>query len=255
MKNKHDIIWLDTVDSTNSEAKRRISKIDNLSVVSALEQTTGRGQLGNVWVSSAGENLTFSVILKFIDQNVWLNVHDQSVINELTSLSVVDFLGSHGIEAKIKWPNDIYVGNKKICGILIENSLSGSHINHSIIGIGLNINQRNFNVNLPNPISMTQLTGDSYDISECLDEFMSIFKKYIHRYLHGNGGYAKLRKLYLGQLWRLNEISRFTCTDSKGITTEFSGTIRNLSYIGNLIVETEEGELKEFAFKEIGYIM
>ena len=255
MKNKHDIIWLDTVDSTNSEAKRRISKIDNLSVVSALEQTTGRGQLGNVWVSSAGENLTFSVILKFIDQNVWLNVHDQSVINELTSLSVVDFLGSHGIEAKIKWPNDIYVGNKKICGILIENSLSGSHINHSIIGIGLNINQRNFNVNLPNPISMTQLTGDSYDISECLDEFMSIFKKYIHRYLHGNGGYAKLRKLYLGQLWRFNETSRYTCTDSEGITTEFSGTIRNLSYIGNLIVETEEGELKEFAFKEIGYIM
>ena len=255
MKNKHDIIWLDTVDSTNSEAKRRISKIDNLSVVSALEQTTGRGQLGNEWVSSAGENLTFSVILKFIDQNVWLNVHDQSVINELTSLSVVDFLGSHGIEAKIKWPNDIYVGNQKICGILIENSLSGSHINHSIIGIGLNINQRNFNVNLPNPISMTQLTGDSYDISECLDEFMSIFKKYIHRYLHGNGGYAKLRKLYLGQLWRLNETSRYTCTDSEGITTEFSGTIRNLSYIGNLIVETEEGELKEFAFKEIGYII
>ena len=255
MKNKHDIIWLDTVDSTNSEAKRRILKIDNLSVVSALEQTSGRGQLGNVWTSKAGENLTFSIVLKFADQNIWLNVHDQSVINELTSLSVVDFLGTHGIEAKIKWPNDIYVGNKKICGILIENSLSGSHINHSVIGIGLNINQRNFDVNLLNPISMTQLTGNSYDISECLEELISIFKKYIQRYLHGNGGYAKLRKLYLGQLWRLNETSRFTTVDKEGNVYEFTGAIRNLSYIGNLIVETEEGELKEFAFKEIGYIL
>ena len=102
---------------------------------------------------------------------------------------------------------------------------------------------------------MTQLTGNSYDISECLEELISIFKKYIQRYLHGNGGYAKLRKLYLGQLWRLNETSRFTTVDKEGNVYEFTGAIRNLSYIGNLIVETEEGELKEFAFKEIGYIL
>ena len=252
MKNKHDILWLDTVDSTNNEARRRISKLDNLSVVSALEQTSGRGQVGNEWLSKPGVNLTFSICLKF-SGNDTLDVHDQCVINEIASLSVVDFLGSHGIEAKIKWPNDIYVQNRKICGILIENSLIGSHVNSSIIGIGLNINQRNFNVNLPNPISMTLLTNEGYDISQCLDEFMSIFKEYFRRYLNGNGGFTRLRTLYLGQLWKLNEPMQFNYgADNESV---FTGIIRGLTYIGNLLVETEKGELREFAFKEIGYII
>ena len=252
MKNKHDIIWLDTVDSTNSEARRRISKVDNLSVVSALEQTAGRGQLGNKWLSKPGENLTFSITLKF-SGNDTLDVHDQCVISEIASLSVVDFLAANGIEAKIKWPNDIYVGNKKICGILIENGLTGSHISHSIIGIGLNINQRNFNVSLPNPTSMTLLTDERYDISESLNEFMSIFQEYVRRYLNVNGGFTRLRKLYLGQLWKLDEPMLFNYGEDK--KNVFTGIIRGLTYIGNLIIETEKGELKEFAFKEIGYII
>lgn len=252
MKNKHDIIWLDTVDSTNSEARRRISRVDNLSVLSALEQTSGRGQQGNEWSSRPGENLTFSIILKFSDHKT-LDVHEQCVINEIASLSVVDFLASHEIEAKIKWPNDIYVQNHKICGILIENSLRGSDINHSIIGIGLNINQKNFNVNLPNPISMAILTDKIYDISECLDEFMSIFKKYVHRYLNGNSRSEELRTFYLRQLWKIDEQMHFT--DGKNKENTFRGIIRGLTDMGNLLIETEKGELKEFAFKEIGYII
>ena len=252
MKSKHKIIWLNEVDSTNEEAKRHISVIDNLSVLTALSQTAGRGQRGNSWLSAPGENLTFSIVLKHEPK---VKAYDQFVISEIVSLSVVDFLSSYGISARIKWPNDIYVGDRKICGILIEHSVTGDSLSSSLVGIGLNINQRNFDVNLLNPISMTQLTGNSYDISECLEEFISIFKKYIQRYLHGNGGYAKLRKLYLGQLWRLNETSRFTTVDNEGNGYEFTGAIRNLSYIGNLIVETEEGELKEFALKEIGYIL
>ena len=150
MTKKHDIMWLDTVDSTNDEARRHISDIDNLSVLSALEQTAGRGQRGNRWTSRPGENLTFSIVLK----SPVLMADDHFALNEIAALSVTDFLSIYGIKAEIKWPNDIYVDGRKICGILIENSFRGKSISTSIIGIGLNINQRNFDVNLPNPTSM-----------------------------------------------------------------------------------------------------
>ena len=150
MKNKTDIIWLDSIDSTNDEARRRILALDNLSVLSALEQTGGRGQRENKWHSAPNQNLTFSIILK----NPPIKSADQFCISEITAVTLVRFLSDYGIEADIKWPNDIYVSGKKICGILIENSLKGQTIDWTIIGIGLNVNQFNFPVNLPNPTSM-----------------------------------------------------------------------------------------------------
>lgn len=276
MAKKHDIIWLDSIDSTNEEAKRHISDIDNLSVLSAYEQTEGRGQRGNTWTSTPGENLMFSIVLK----NPKISARDQFCINEITSLSVVDFLSQHGISARIKWPNDIYVGSKKICGILIENSLHGSVISSSIIGIGLNINQRNFDVNLPNPTSMALCQPEStYEPHQCLDDFMDIFQSYVSRLMdYGTG--VSLRESYLSKLWRLNEQAIFidytslpsgchegpmniSSSCSPGFPGQtapagrpFTGIIRGLSQIGLLIVEDMEiGELKEFAFKEIGYIL
>ncbi|MBR5274418.1 MAG: biotin--[Bacteroidales bacterium] len=306
MSKKHDIIWLESVDSTNEEAKRHISDIDNLSVLSALEQTAGRGQRGNKWTSAPGENLMFTIVMKFscdpasLCQGLQhpLLARDQFVLNEIASLSVVDFLSKHGISAKIKWPNDIYVGSEKICGILIENSLRGSGISSSIIGIGLNINQRNFNVNLPNPTSMVLCRENSghsegdeteqFDIRLCLSEFMDIFDAHVNRFLSSSPespsteSYDSLRELYLSHLWRLNETARFIDYTSlpsghhdgpmNPVTTmsgssapdlqtaheghHFTGIIRGLSQIGHLIVEyKEKGELKEFTFKEIGYIL
>ena len=210
MKSNWDIIWLDSVDSTNDEAKRRISDLDNLSVLSALSQTKGRGQGDHIWLSEPGSNLLFSIILKYSSsadavQSHLLSVqaHDQIVISQITALSVVDLLAAHDIEAKIKWPNDIYVGDKKICGILIEHSVCGKWITSSIIGIGLNVNQRNFDVNLPNPISMMHLSKDSeenFDLKELLDEFMDIFTGYVDRFCHITGGYNRLERLYKAQL-------------------------------------------------------
>ena len=252
MTKRYDIIWLDKTDSTNEEAKRNISGLDNLSVLSALEQTDGKGQRGNTWSAKAGENLTFSIVLKDLSK---LRAIDQFVISEIAALSVTDFLQKHGIEARIKWPNDIYVGDRKICGILIENSLRGLLLSTSIIGIGLNINQRNFDVNLPNPTSMLLCKAENteYDIRICLDEFMQIFSSYCSRYLNITGGLSRLRKLYLSQMWRFGETSRFIDNASG---TEFEGTIRGLSEIGHLVVQDKnEGELKEFAFKEISYII
>ena len=294
MSKKHDIIWLESVDSTNDEAKRHISDIDNLSVLSALEQTAGRGQRGNSWKSAPGENLMFSIVLK----SPALMAEEHFALNEIAALSVSEFLSTYGIKAQIKWPNDIYVDEKKICGILIENSFRGKSISSSIIGIGLNINQRNFNVNLPNPTSMvlclqnhdtrhkhhnchSERSEEPFDLKACLDGFMDIFTSYHDRFLTSACDLSPLRQRYLSSLWRLGEPSRFIdytflpgghldgpmniCTGKDTDTSitstirtakEFPGIIRGLSPTGNLLVEDlSTGQIREFSFKEIGYIL
>lgn len=260
MTNRYDIIWLDTVDSTNEAARRQISDIDNLSVLSALEQTSGKGQKGNRWSSARGENLTFSIVLKFSGPSAScrlpsLLARNQFLLTEIASLSVIDLLSRHGISAEIKWPNDIYVGNKKICGMLIENSLRGQYLSSSIIGIGLNVNQRNFDVNLPNPTSMLLCNPSlsQQDLPELLEEFIEIFRHYHYRCLYSDDGPSYMRKLYLKNMWRYDIDARYMDMVSG---QEFSGRIKGLSDIGLLIVkDTNKGEIREFAFKEIGYIL
>ena len=255
MAKKHDIIWLDTVDSTNDEARRRISDLDNLSVLSALEQTAGRGQRGNRWAARAGENLTFTIVLKYGPGALpSVRAVDQFTISEITALTVVDLLAAHGIEAKIKWPNDIYVGDKKICGILIEHSVREGMLSSSIIGIGINVNQSEFDPSLPNPTSMLlQNTATAFDIHEILKEHMDIFCTYIDRYLNITGGMSRLRRLYLSQMWRKDVAARFI-DNSDG--HEFEGIIRGLDPIGLIMIEDiKKGELREFAFKEISHII
>ena len=299
MAKKHDIIWLESIDSTNEECRRRISDIDNLSVVAALSQTSGKGQRGNVWLSEPGRNLTFSIVLKFPAKGLKAEMepmlaYDQFVLSEITSLAIVDLLAEHDIQAKIKWPNDIYVGDRKICGMLIENSLRGEWIQHSIIGIGLNVNQRNFDVTLPNPTSMVlcsefscasggQVGSDSvphYELQELLEEFMHIFRGYMDRYCHIRGGYGRLRHMYLSHLWHKDEPTQFIdrkiapsddYSSCRSFSTPcnplsspdadtnnppvFSGIIRGLSDAGLLIVEMHDGTMQEFSFKEISYIL
>lgn len=288
MTHKHDIIWYKSIDSTNDEAKRRIHDIDNLSVLSAMSQFAGRGQRGNSWSSAEGENLTFSVVLKFGEEGFPSLPADKSfVLVELAALSVVKLLEMHEINAEIKWPNDIYIGRNKVCGMLVENILGRNGVKLSIIGIGLNINQRNFDVNLPNPTSMlleslkqkcfTNCSTDIYidyekiDINMVLDEFLDIFKGLCQVFLSFEADLSMLRDSYLSKLWRLNETSQFIdytilpeghlCTPVvAGIKndsgSEFTGIIRGLSPIGNLLVENAvTGTIREFAFKEIGYIL
>lgn len=198
MESKTDIIWLERVDSTNDEARRHISEIDNLSVVSALEQTKGRGQHGNTWLSMPGENLTFSLIVK----DFRIKANEQSAISQATALSLTKLLGRHGIEARIKWPNDIYAGDNKICGILIENSLKGMEIDWSIIGIGLNVNQTSFPEDLPNPTSMRLCTENSnpYNTRTILEEYIEIFTGYYREYLNGNGSLEKLEQEFVSRM-------------------------------------------------------
>ncbi len=286
MTKKYDIIWSEELDSTNEEARRRISDLDNLSVLSVERQTAGRGQRGNSWRSAPGENLTFSIVLKFrkgdassdessCDSAVLpqLKAVDQFVLSEISSLALVRLLENHGIRASVKWPNDIYIGSCKVCGMLIENSILGSSVSSSIIGIGLNVNQRNFDVSLPNPTSMLlEDMKKEFDLPALLDEFMNIFVNFIDRFMDDRqDSFDELREEYLSHLWRLNETARFidyTVLPSghsdkpvvTGITDiagkEFTGIIRGLSPVGHLLVEDLDAiTLREFSFKEIGYIL
>lgn len=166
----NDIIWLKEVESTNRYVRSHIQELDSLSVVSAICQTSGKGQGDHSWHSEPGMNLTFSILVK----NPSIAPTDQARISTDVAQSIVSLLERHNIKAWIRPPNDIWVQDKKICGILIEHSLRGNRISWSIIGIGLNVNQTAFPEDLPNPTSMA-LEGVPSDTHEVLDELLRLF--------------------------------------------------------------------------------
>lgn len=153
-----------TLDSTNREAQRLLASgpVENGTSLMAKEQTEGKGQFGRRWFADAGSHLAMSIILT--PQN--LSVSELPSVGMKTSLGIVRALkqlDSH-LEPLIKWPNDIYLQTKKLCGILIENGLSGNKVQHIIIGIGMNVNERIFPDNIPNPISLFMITGQQNDL-------------------------------------------------------------------------------------------
>ena len=163
MDDKAGIIWLKLTDSTNDEARRHLDALDNLSVLAAETQTAGRGQGDHTWTSAPGQNLTFTLVLKF-PPCAPIATSEILLITQAVTGGIRRYLLSKSVESRIKWPNDIYVGDRKICGILIENILDGKQVSSSMIGIGLNLNQDRFPADLPNPVSLRQLTGRTYDL-------------------------------------------------------------------------------------------
>ena len=180
------IIWYDTVDSTNAEVLRRAAELEHLSVIAAREQTAGRGQRGNKWTSAPGENLTFTVLVKHNGLLVRLNM--------AAAVAVRNFLRSEGVDAVIKWPNDIYVGRRKICGMLIENKLVPDGT-VSAVGIGLNLNQTEFPPSLLNPTSLKLLTGRETDPETALERFMTDFSTSLRSARNDNAGMASVRSV------------------------------------------------------------
>ena len=175
MKAQTPITWLESIDYTNSEARRQMGTVDKLSVFAAKYQTAGRGQRGNKWSSAAGENLTFSILAPLSgDNRINVRAVDQFNITIVSALAVSDLLTKYGIDNRIKWPNDIYIRNKKVCGMLIENVLKGKFVDTTILGIGVNVNQKVFSDNLPNPVSMSLLTGKEYDVKEIIERLREV---------------------------------------------------------------------------------
>ena len=163
-------IWLEETDSTNRALRRHIGDYDSLSFLAAYGQTAGRGQGDHTWFSTPGKNLTFSYLLRYSEfLGHPLATDDALLITCVTTLGIRDYLLTHGVKADIKWPNDIWVDGKKICGILIENILEDGAIRESIIGVGLNLNETGWPEELPNPVSLYELTGRRYSPKDELD--------------------------------------------------------------------------------------
>ena len=200
------IIWLDSADSTNSALRRLSEGLDNLSIVAARAQTAGRGQGDHTWFASPGANLTFSILYRFGGESA-LAAADAILITQVTTLALRDYLLSHGVQARIKWPNDIWVGDRKICGILIENTLVGQEVRESIVGIGLNVNETGWPQELPNPVSLREITGRAYDLQE---ELAGLHKAICRRFgqLATPDGRSSLQEEFGKFMFRLPEGQR-----------------------------------------------
>lgn len=237
------IYHFDILSSTNDEAfDPRYGEGD---VVWAGQQTAGRGQRGHKWLGGEGENLMFTAIF----EPRFLPPVRQFLFSEAVALAIVDAMREWGIEAKIKWTNDIYVGDSKLSGILIEHRLVRGELARSIAGIGLNVNQTVFDNSLPNPVSMAQISGRQFDCREVLD---SVAEKLQQRYMQlRQGEAAALQEEYHNTLYRLDEQHWFALPDGNS----FRGTIRGVEASGALLVEEEEGAVGSYMFKEIEFVL
>lgn len=173
-----NIIWYDNIDSTNVLAGRSLEdlKEGEQLLIAAIEQSSGRGQGTHSWHSEPGKNLTFTIAVKYPKDNAPL-VSEEARISYATALGILDYLASNNIRAKIKLPNDIYVDDNKICGLLIKHQVKGERLLNSIIGIGLNVNETLFPPELPNPISMKNITGEDYCIKDELEKLANILQE------------------------------------------------------------------------------
>lgn len=193
-----EIRWVAEVESTHNELKgAEYAAAGDYTVLAAVTQSRGRGQRGNGWEAEPGKNLTFSMVL----HPVWLAPREQFSLSEAFALAVCALLGAHGIEACVKWPNDIYVGNCKICGILIDHSLGAGSIGRSVLSAGINVNQREFMSDAPNPVSMVQLTGREEALGALLREFVGSLPEYMELTRTKEGRDA-LHAAFMGRLYR-----------------------------------------------------
>jgi len=234
------------VSSTNTVAAALLNgqKPVEGTVITASFQERGRGQTGNGWESEAGKNLLMSVIL----YPVTVRAEDQFVISQTVSLALYDLVRQEISGVKIKWPNDIYVKDDKIAGILIENSIMGNSIVSTVAGIGLNVNQKSWKGSAPNPISLSNLTGKVYDQAKILDDLVRLLDE---RYAIIFGKTTeKLSVDYHNALYRRGEWHRYA--DAEG---EFTGMIESAGSGGLLRVIRENGIIRDYAFKEIDYIL
>ncbi|HUS87586.1 MAG TPA: biotin--[acetyl-CoA-carboxylase] ligase [Bacteroidales bacterium] len=238
------IIRREKVSSTNSVAAALLSTgvVVEGTVIIAAEQSEGKGQKGNRWESEPGKNLTISIIL----YPTFLRPDKQFYLSKTISLAIIDTLRSFCSDLSIKWPNDIYVRNDKIAGILIESSLSGDIIESCVAGIGLNVNQTRFISNAPNPVSLKSITGHDHDLQGILKILCSECDKWYNRLRDDE--LELIEKSYIRYMYKFGEQHLF---ESSG--NVFSGTIRGVDEQGKLLIENAEGKILSFAFREVDF--
>lgn len=239
------IIFRDKVSSTNDLAAEltRSGEAADGTLVWSHYQTGGRGQAGNRWESEIGMNLTLSLILK----PNFLNPEKQFLISKIISLALKDLLAESGIETEVKWPNDIYFRSDKIAGILIEHSITGSIIDTSICGVGLNVNQVRFTQGAPNPVSMKIITGITYDTEKLLTLLCGHLNYWYTRLTDGD--YRTIDIAYEQSLYNFGTVASYSVSGLK-----IKGVIRGVDSWGRLLLEDEGGSVRKFGFREIEFI-
>ncbi len=247
-------ILIDTTPSTNTFARDLIAQLPHLSLVRTDCQSSGRGQRGNSWEAEPGKNLTVSYILKPVD----FRALNQFRVNEGVALAVIDTLAEFGIESRIKWPNDIYVGDNKICGILIEHSVMGESLISSIVGIGLNVNQKLFLSDAPNPVSMIQFLDRELDLDEVERYLTDSLARRLDFLKTGEPEHkTSMRRLeFKKNLWRADgRYYPFEDLRDKGNPRIYKARIADVLPVGLLRLEDEVGVRIDYGFKEIRYIL
>ncbi len=237
--------FYETLPSTNILATEMLDRqvLREGTTILTFNQSAGKGQLNNKWESEAEKNISVTIVLK----PDFFPLQQNFLLNQVIALGVYDFIRLFVKEkVSIKWSNDIYVADKKIAGILIQNSIQGQQFQHSVVGIGININQAIFKSGAPNPTSIFLETGKEISLWSAVD----FLCKYLeNRYLQLKSNQFDLIKTdYHDVLYRINEWHRF---ESNGHI--FQGKIKGVADSGQLLMQTAEGE-KEFTFKEIKFL-
>ncbi len=239
------IVKLHTTHSTNDYLKElfKSQRLENFTVVQAEHQTHGKGQRGNQWHSEKGKNLIFSI---FYTPDK-LKAQHAFRLNQAVSLAIFEILKPLVSSVSIKWPNDIMAGHKKIAGILIENTISSQNIKHSIIGIGLNINQTDFPDYLPQATSLKLETNSNIDLPSLLED---IRQKLIHYLSNIDIDFQNLSDAYQQNLYLLHQKTKLQTPDNK----IFTGTIQGVNLSGQLLVKKHNGQVESFNFKGVKYL-
>ncbi len=242
----HNILRIKTIESTNKYVLGSLEN-DNYAagtVVVTDFQEAGKGLGKNRWESEAGRNLLLSVVLK----PLFLEPRYQFYLNKFVSLGVYDFIRSLLPDKRIsvKWPNDVYIDDGKVAGILINNTLKGRHFEFVVAGIGVNINQEVFVSDAPNPVSVIHYLRDSLDLEKCLKSLLTCLNER-YRQLE-NQEWDKIDTDYTKALYRYDSYSVFQKEGKK-----FNGRIKGVTEYGLLIIQKVDGEILEFDFKEVEF--
>ncbi len=237
------IYHLDTTTSTNDDA--RDARYRHGDLIWAEHQTAGRGQRGHTWTSTEGLNLTFSMVF----EPTFLPVGEQFLICEVAALALTDTFAKFGIATRIKWTNDIYVGDRKLVGILIEHGRVCETLLRTVIGIGINVNQTEFDPALPNPISMALAAGRKFDRRCVLETFVACCAA---RYAQlERGDKTALQEEYGARLYRQGEEHAYRLPDG----TLIRATIEGVEPTGELLLRHADGVLRKYLFREVEFVL
>lgn len=235
------ILEFEELDSTNTKAAELLKEgLEDRSVVLTFRQTKGKGQVGNSWESEAGKNICITVVFR----PERLQAVRQFAVSMVIALGCRDFIGKYVQGCCVKWPNDVYVGEQKMVGILIEHTVAGPFIRTSLCGIGVNINQQQFYSDAPNPVSLFQLLGKELDIREALKELLDCIRK---RYESLSKG-TDLERDYLDALYR--KCGEYFWEDAAG---RFAASLKGVDEYGRLVLKDREGKERVYGFKEVKF--